>query len=220
MNQAASRRSEVFRVTDILRSQIIDGERRPGSRLVERELAEHFGVSRVPIREALKQLSVEGLVTARPNTWSIVRDFSSSDIADFNEVRNAIETVAFELAAIRHTRTGLAELEQIMLRGKDRAQAGDVTGARRTATEFHSKAVELSANKLLIEINEQLDSRMRWLLSRHDDLEQVAVEHAQLFDAIARRDIGRVRHLTQRHLETSREQQDLHSRSNSRTLTN
>ncbi|MDN6176902.1 MAG: GntR family transcriptional regulator, partial [Brevibacterium sp.] len=82
-----SRRSETVRVTEVLRNEIIDGVRLPGSKLVERNLATELGVSRVPIREALKQLASEGLVANRPNTWSTVREFSPSDIADLNEVR-------------------------------------------------------------------------------------------------------------------------------------
>lgn len=203
-------RSETVRVTEVLRNEIIDGIRLPGSKLVERNLATELGVSRVPIREALKQLAAEGLVANRPNTWSTVREFSPSDIADLNEVRTVFDILSFELAAQRHNREGLAKLEATMAKGKELSKAGDVVGAHRSAADFHAIVTELSGNRLLAEIGELLDSRMRWQLSQHDDLDFVATEHAQLYDAIAHRDQTKVRDLAARHLGTSQEQHDKH----------
>jgi DNA-binding GntR family transcriptional regulator len=65
---------ESDRVTAWLRDSILDGERAPGSRLIERDLAAECGASRVPVRDALKALETEGLVVLRPNTWAIVRE--------------------------------------------------------------------------------------------------------------------------------------------------
>lgn len=169
-----------------------------------------LGISRVPVREALKRLSAEGLVTNRPNTWSTVREFSASDIADLDEVRTAFDLLAFELAATRHTREGLAKLEAIMDKGKQLAEKGDEVGAHRSAGEFHSVVTELSGNRLLVEIGALLDSRLRWQLAQHDDLDFVAMEHAQLFNAIARRDVAQVRELASSHLGTSQSQQLKH----------
>ena len=210
MKNNDSPRSETVRVTEILRNEIIDGLRQPGSRLVERNLATELGVSRVPIREALKVLASEGLVTNRPNTWSTVRAFSPSDIADLHEVRTVFDILSFELAAQRHNRDGLARLEATMEKGKEMSQVGDVLGAHRQAADFHAIVTELSGNQLLVEIGELLDSRMRWQLSQHDDLDFVATEHAQLYEAIARRDQEKVRDLAARHLGTSQEQHDKH----------
>ncbi|GAA1796612.1 GntR family transcriptional regulator [Brevibacterium celere] len=203
-------RSETLRVTEVLRGEIIDGQRAPGSRLVERNLASELGVSRVPIREALKQLASEGLVTHRPNTWATVREFSPSDVADLAEVRQAFDLLSFELAAQRHTREGLERLEATMSAGRRQAEAGDAVGAHRSAADFHAIVTELSGNRLLVEVGELLDSRMRWQLSQHDELDVVAAEHAELFDAIAHRDLERVRALAAHHLDTSRQQHDKH----------
>ncbi|QUL80939.1 GntR family transcriptional regulator [Brevibacterium sp. SMBL_HHYL_HB1] len=205
-------RSETVRVTEVLRNEIIDGHRQPGEKLVERNLATELGVSRVPIREALKKLASEGLVTNRPNTWSTVRVFSPSDIADLNEVRTVFDVLAFELAAQRHTREGLARLEATMLKGRQLAEAGEVVGAHRCAAEFHAIVTELSGNELLAEIGALLDSRMRWQLSQHDDLDVVAAEHAELFEAIARRDQAQAGALAASHLRTSQDQHEKHSR--------
>ena len=195
---------ESVRVTDQLRDQIIDGVRLPGSKLVERDLAEELGVSRLPIRDALKTLVTEGMVTPRPRTWAVVREFTASDIADLSEVRASLELLTFKLAAQRNTREGLAELRRVLDEEHAGAAAGDAVGARRAGARFHETVTKLAGNDLLVELQGTLSSRMRWLLSQHDDLEAMAAEHERLFDAIARRDVESMDELVLGHLETSK----------------
>lgn len=154
---------ESERVTRQLRDEIIDGVRSPGSRLVERELAESLGVSRLPVREALKILVSEGLVTPRPRSWAVVREFTTSDIADLDEVRSGLETLGFRLAAQRHTREGLERLRATVDAELDAARADDAVRARRAAADFHETVVSLAANELLNELERVLRSRLRWL---------------------------------------------------------
>ncbi|OMI85095.1 GntR family transcriptional regulator [Streptomyces sp. BBFR25] len=195
---------ESERVTRRLRDEIIDGVRAPGSRLVERELAESLGVSRLPVREALKTLVSEGLVTPRPRSWAVVREFTTSDIADLDEVRSGLETLGFRLAAQRHTREGLERLRATVDAELDAARANDAVRARRAAADFHETVVSLAANELLNELERVLRSRLRWLLGQHDDLLAVALEHEALYRAIAARDVDHVQELVLHHLSTSR----------------
>ncbi|CAL9351423.1 MULTISPECIES: GntR family transcriptional regulator [Streptomyces] len=195
---------ESERVTRRLRDEIIDGVRAPGSRLVERELAESLGVSRLPVREALKTLVAEGLVTPRPRSWAVVREFTTSDIADLDEVRSGLETLGFRLAAQRHTREGLERLRATVDAELDAARANDAVRARRAAADFHETVVSLAANELLNELERVLRSRLRWLLGQHDDLLAVALEHDALYRAIAARDVDRVQELVLHHLASSR----------------
>ncbi|MCQ4194198.1 GntR family transcriptional regulator [Streptomyces parvulus] len=195
---------ESERVTRHLRDEIVDGVRRPGSRLVERELAEALGVSRLPVREALRTLVSEGLVTPRPRTWAVVREFTTSDIADLDEVRSGLETLAFRLAAVRHTREGLERLRATVDAELDAARADDAVAARRSAADFHQTVISLAANELLNELERVLRSRLRWLMGQHDDLMAVALEHEALYRAIAERDVERVQELVLHHQSTSR----------------
>ncbi|MFG3103533.1 GntR family transcriptional regulator [Streptomyces sp. NPDC048182] len=195
---------ESERVTRQLRDEIVDGARRPGSRLVERDLAEALGVSRLPVREALRTLVSEGLVTPRPRSWAVVREFTASDIADLDEVRSGLETLAFRLAAQRHTRPGLERLRATVDAETAAARAGDAVGARRAAADFHETVISLAANELLNELEHVLRSRLRWLMGQHDDLLGVAREHEALYRAIAERDVERVQELVLEHLATSR----------------
>ncbi|MFJ6562837.1 GntR family transcriptional regulator [Streptomyces sp. NPDC091412] len=195
---------ESERVTRQLRDDILDGVRKPGSKLVERELAAQMGVSRVPVRDALRVLVAEGLVTPRPRTWAVVREFTSSDIADLNEVRGALEALTFRLAAQRRHRAGLDRLRSHLQEELKAACAGDGVRARRAAADFHETVTSMAANELLSELESTFRSRMRWLLGQHDDLMAIAREHEALYAAIADRNVALVDELVAKHLENSR----------------
>jgi DNA-binding GntR family transcriptional regulator len=192
--------SEVERATRVIRDEILDGVRKPGSRLVERDLAADLGVSRVPVRDALKTLVAEGLVTPRPRTWATVREFTPADVADLNEVRSALEVLTFRLAANRRTRDGLERLRTVLDTEVTAVRAGDVLKARRAAADFHETATAIAGNDLLFEIDGLLRSRIRWQLVQHENIEQVAVEHEALYDAIAQRDVARASTLILAHM--------------------
>ncbi len=192
--------SEVERATRAIRDEILDGIREPGSRLVERDLAAELGVSRVPVREALKTLVAEGLVTPRPRTWAIVREFSPADVADLNEVRSALEVLTFRLAASRRTREGLARLRTVLDAEHAAVAAGDTLAARHAAADFHATVTSIAGNDLLVELDGVLRSRIRWLLQQHENFAQVAEEHEALYAAIADRDIARASSLILAHM--------------------
>ncbi|GAA1152674.1 GntR family transcriptional regulator [Kribbella jejuensis] len=196
---------EAERVTRQLREEILDGVRAPGDRLVERELASALDVSRVPVREALKALVSEGLVTLRPRSWAVVRTFTDSDIADLIEVRTAFEPLTFRLAAQRRTRDGLERLQATLDEHLAAAKAGNAVLARRKAADFHEQVTELACNELLTEIERPLRSRMRWLLTQHDDLLGVARQHRELCTAIANRDVELAERLAAEHLAHSQQ---------------
>ena len=195
--------AESERVARQLRDEIIDGRRRPGSRLVERELAAELGVSRVPVRDALRMLVTEGLVTPRPRTWAVVRTLTPTDVEDLHEIRSALEVLTFRLAAERWDDAGLACLRADLDRQVAAARSGDGVEARRAAADFHESVTALAGNGLLSEIERLLHSRMRWMLGQHDDLMGVAREHEALYEAIAARDLARVQALATAHVAES-----------------
>jgi DNA-binding GntR family transcriptional regulator len=194
--------TQAERVAARLRDDIVDGVRAPGDRLVERDLAEQLGVSRVPVREAIRDLVAEGLVIARPRSWAVVREFSEHDVADLEEVRTALELMTFRLAAERRTDRQAAALRALADAGLTAADTGDAARARRISADFHALAVEIAANRLLAEIEHQLRGRLRWLYGQHDDLMAVAYEHAGLADAVAAQDVTALSGLVPAHLAT------------------
>ena len=209
---ADERMLESTRVASWLREAILDGDRDPGSRLIERDLAAELGVSRVPVWDALKQLEAEGLVELRPRTWAVVREFTDDDLADLDEVREVIEPLVFRLAAQRRRREGLDRLWQALQDERRSARAEDSVAARRAAADFHEIVTEIADNALLASLMQSIRSRMRWALSQHDDLEHIGGEHVALFGAIRDSDPDRAAELARAHIESSRRQRAGHAR--------
>ncbi|HEY5785806.1 MAG TPA: GntR family transcriptional regulator [Microlunatus sp.] len=195
---------EADRVAAVLRDQIIDGVRAPGTRLVERDLAAELAVSRIPVRDALRTLVAEGLVTPRPRTWAVVRTFTAADIDELIEVRSALETLAFRRAAERGSAEQLAELGGHLATEQRAVHEGDGPGARRAAADFHEAVIVMAANRLLSELFASTGSRIRWLLGQHSAPGTMAAEHEDLYRALLERDGERASALAKAHLVTSR----------------
>lgn len=101
-------------VYERIRKAIISGEYLPGQRLVERDLAQLFKVSRTPVREALRKLELERLVTTTPFKGVIVTDYSPAEVTEFFEIRSVLEGLAAKLAATRRSGEDLAALEECL----------------------------------------------------------------------------------------------------------
>jgi DNA-binding GntR family transcriptional regulator len=194
---------ESARVARILREQIIDGDRAPGSRLVERELSAELGVSRVPVREALRVLAGEGLAVPRRNSWMTVRVFTERDIEELVEVRTALEPLAFRRAAERRDPAALRRIRTALDAQGRATRRGDGTAARRAAADFHEAVTAASGNRLLDELAAPLSGRLRWLLGQHDEFAEVYAEHEAIYRAIAAGDGPAAADLAGRHLHTS-----------------
>jgi DNA-binding GntR family transcriptional regulator len=195
---------ESARVARILRDDIMLGRRPPGSRLVERDIARSLDVSRLPVREAIRGLVLEGIVVTRPRSWAVVREFTLKDIGDFADVRTALETLAFVLAAERYDDAGAERLRAILDREEHAARAGDVETARVAAAQFHTTVVDLADNTGLDELGRVFTTRLRWLFGQHDALFDMADEHREIFDALIARDAELLSELIPRHLQRGR----------------
>lgn len=196
---------ESVRVTRLLRDDIVLGRRTPGSRLVERDIATELNVSRLPVREAIRTLVAEGIVTARPRTWAVVREFSTREVQDFAEVRDAIETLIFVFAAQRHDEAGIARLQSAADRELAAAERGDGDAARTAAAEFHEVAVDLAENDMLSELIGVFRARLRWLFGQHDELVAMAHEHVTILNAVRARDVEALRVIIPEHLAMGHE---------------
>ena len=197
--------SDAARVTRRLREDILSGVLAPASKLVEREIADELGVSRVPVREALKTLAAEGLVVLRPRTSATVREFTPVDMADLDEVRSALEVLAFRLAANRRTREGLAQLRATLDREVEASRAGDQAHAGIEAANFHEIVTSIAGNDMLLEVDRMLRGRIRArLVQQEADAERSVREHEALYEAIAARDVARTSVLILEHMDNIR----------------
>ena len=132
-----------------LRSMIISGALKEGTRLVERKLAAELKVSRTPVREALKRLEAEGLVQSNRSGGLIVTTFSQADIEEIFTIREALEGCATGIAALRRTPEALDAMSEQMELLQSSAEAGDIDGFWRLNLEFHALIYEAAASPRL-----------------------------------------------------------------------
>ena len=187
-------------MTRLLRDDIVLGRRKPGARLVEREIAAELDVSRLPVREAIRALISEGIVVGRPRTWAVVRKFSVSDVRDFSEVRAAVESLLFVLATERHDERQLAELLLLVEEEEEAARNSETERAQRLSGAFHEQIAVMAGNDLLMELISLFSTRLKWVFGTTEDAPSMAADHRQLYEAMAVRDIGRVEGLVAEHL--------------------
>ncbi|MDE1991509.1 MAG: GntR family transcriptional regulator [Rhizobiaceae bacterium] len=182
-------------VVDKLREMISRGDLPAGERLNEVVLAQALGVSRTPMREAVKLLASEGLVELLPGRGARVRQFSAEELSNIFDVLGALERHAVEIAICRMTAKALAEI------GRLHHQMGDAYLKRNRKNYFkanqklHALLVELADNPVLSVTHttltkQSVHNRHETLISEQRWGESVA-EHQAIFDAIMERDAGR-----------------------------
>ncbi len=146
-------------VTDELRHAILTRRHKPGDRLVEDRLSEELGVSRVPIREALRALAAEGLVDVQPRRGATVAAVSPEVARDLVEVRATLEGLNARLAARHRDPAIVAELRIVLESGNQAAGSGDVDDLVRLNGAFHDKLGEAGGNTILWDIMRTLRER-------------------------------------------------------------
>ncbi|MEU9465334.1 GntR family transcriptional regulator [Streptomyces avermitilis] len=181
------------RVLAALRQEIIAGRLHPGDRLVERELAERFGVSRAPAREAIRALVGEGFVHFETPRRTVVRRLTPTDVTELFELREALEVYAAGLAASRATPQALAELAELLDQAATATHAADAEAITDINTRFHDRILAMAANSLLISVMEPVGGRLRWLTRQNEEWPQRLREHRKLYEAIASGDPDRAR---------------------------
>ncbi|MFC4140131.1 MULTISPECIES: GntR family transcriptional regulator [unclassified Microbacterium] len=194
---------ESVRVTRVLREDIVLGRRLPGSRLVERDLARELNVSRLPVREAIRRLSQEGVVISRPRTWAVVRDFTAQDVVDLSVLRIAIENAALAIAAERHDEAGVAEVAAALADELDAAASGDIVRTNLAAGRFHRTLIALAGNQTIDETMGVFETRFRRAFGRNSDLYAHVDAHREIVDAFIARDAELVCELNRAHLEAA-----------------
>lgn len=193
-------------VTETLREQIVEGVLEPGQRLVERDLADQFEISRITLREAFQQLVAEGLVTVVPRKGALVTPLTRQDVEDIFDVRLALEVLAARSAAARRTDADLVRLRSV-LDDADKAQAtGDQPRFAALNTEFHLEVVRMAGNAMLLTMMASIQGPMRRLfrLAREFDDSRLHHEHGALLEAITAGDADRAGQLAHDHIEGTR----------------
>ncbi|WP_211367215.1 GntR family transcriptional regulator [Pseudonocardia kunmingensis] len=171
-------------VGDQIRSHIFSGAFPPGSRLVERELAERFDVSRLPVREALRVLQNEGLVENLSSRGIVVKTLTERDVIELFDIREALEVLAVRLAAARVADNAPHKLRHYVNEAQQAIARGAPDAAHAANSQFHDEIIALSGNELLQSMLEPLLGRLHWLFRQIPDFERLSAEHDELCSAI------------------------------------
>jgi DNA-binding GntR family transcriptional regulator len=191
-------------VIDQLRDRIVRGELDPGTRLNERVLCEQLGISRTPLREAIKMLATEGLVALLPNRGAIVTPLKAETIADTLAVMGALESLAGELACANASEADLAEIRALHFEMLAHHARRELAGYFRFNQLIHLRIIEASGNTVLTNTYRQLNAnvlRARYMANLSRERWDAAVrEHEEILAALASRDAPRLKHLLAEHL--------------------
>ena len=152
MRPLQTRRLLAEDVADRIREEILTGRVSHGERLVEVVIAEELGVSRGPVREALKLLNGEGLVTEEPHRGAHVTQVSCADVRDIFDLRAALEAGAARQIAARHTPSDVHALHRLVERLAEAARGGDMERALQADLAFHESVCQLTGNRRLVEV--------------------------------------------------------------------
>ncbi|MGI5922285.1 MAG: GntR family transcriptional regulator [Syntrophomonadaceae bacterium] len=194
-------------VLDALREAIINGTLKPRERLMELQLAEELGVSRTPIREALRKLELEGFIVMVPRKGAYVADFSFKDIADIFEIRAALEGLAGALAAERITDDELENMERLLVEKAEAITENDIEKLVDVDTKFHEALYKASRNERLTTIisnlREQIQRFRATSLANPGRGKMSLDEHRNIVEAIQSRDVQAARQAAQDHIENA-----------------
>jgi len=194
-------------VFETLREAIINGLLKPGERMMEIQMAEELGVSRTPVREAIRKLELEGFVVMIPRKGAYVAGISMKDIADVFEIRAALEGLAAALAAERITEEELEHLERLLVKIAECIEANDLKSLVDVDTEFHDTLYKACRNERLVQIvshlREQIQRFRTTSLASPGRMRYALEEHRKIVEAVSERNIEMARAIATEHIENA-----------------
>ena len=187
-----------------LLEEIGRGDLLPGTRLRETELAERFGISRTPVREAIRQLEADGLVTHMPRQGATIRVLDYSEVMELYEMRAVLEGTAARLAA---RAASDLELDELAALNDELSKARDLRSAYELNRQFHMTLLDAAKNRYLIKSVNALKKTLLIIgpstLAETDRAQQAVKEHADLLDALKAHDGTRAEALMRAHIEAA-----------------
>jgi DNA-binding GntR family transcriptional regulator len=182
-----------------------------GERLQERYLAEALGLSRTPVREALKRLETEGLVEGLANGGVRIRELTLQDLEDIYELRIVLEGLAARLAAQRASSSDITCLKHLIEQSQTAVDAGKIGIPAFLNAQFHQAIADATRNKHLIELIARFHNSVQRLkyttLAYPGRVRQALEEHRRLLEAIERRDPKMAEQIAQEHVKHAKEVQ-------------
>ena len=202
MDEYLPLRDVVFKT---LRQAILKGELEPGERLMEIQLAERLGVSRTPIREAIRKLELEGLVLMIPRKGAEVARISENNLRDVLEVRRSLEELAIELACQRMGEDEVKQLEEAQLAFREAVNKGDAMAIAESDEAYHDIIYYGTGNARLVQILNNLREQMyRYRLEYIKDADKrqvLLIEHEKILKAIKGRHVAEAKEAMREHID-------------------
>ena len=202
MNEYLPLRDVVF---NTLRQAILRGELKPGERLMEIQLANKLGVSRTPIREAIRKLELEGLVLMIPRKGAEVAEITEKSLRDVLEVRKALEELAVQLACDKITEEEITELKVAAEDFKKIIKSHDITQIAEADVRFHDVIYLATDNQKLIQLLNNLREQMyRYrveYLKREEVFPQLMMEHEEIIQRIENKDKKKASEIVCEHID-------------------
>ena len=202
MNEYLPLRDVVF---NTLRQAILRGELKPGERLMEIQLANKLGVSRTPIREAIRKLELKGLVLMIPRKGAEVADITEKSLRDVLEVRKALEELAVQLTCDKITKEQIRELEQAAEQFKKTLKSNDITEIAEADVRFHDIIYLATDNqKLILLLNNLREQMYRYrieYLKRADKYSQLLAEHEEIIRRIEKKQKKEAAEIVCKHID-------------------
>lgn len=191
-------------IRDQLIEEILGGRLAPGDRLVETRIAQEYGVSQAPVREALRDLEMFGFIVSSPFRGAIVRQISVEDLVQIYPIRAVLEGLAARDAATRIDASGIKRLENLLVVMKNAAARGDSRAAVDADFAFHLAIVEASGNWLLKQFWERMRLATTTFLTvskSHRSLNEIAERHAPVLEALRAHSAEDAELAMRRHIE-------------------
>lgn len=192
-----------------LRQEILTGKLKPGERLMEIQLANKLGVSRTPIREAIRKLELDGLVIMIPRRGAEVAQITLKDLKDVMEVRCALDVLAIELACDRMGREELNSLYQACENFREAVKTKDTRKLAEADVAFHDAIVLSTGNTRLIQLVSNLSEQMyRYRFEYLKDAtshEMLQQEHMEMYQNILKKDKAAAASVVRKHINNQEE---------------
>lgn len=193
------------KILENIRDAIVNGNLKAGSRVSEPELAERYGISRTPIREAFRQLESEGYLTVIPRRGAVVSQFSPKDVEEFYAIKSIMEGYAARQACQRLSDKDLDRLQAINDKLAELARLGDIKHFFKVHSEFHDLFIKAADNEKLRELIAGLVTKFQRLRFTSLNLPgRMAVsvqEHEKIIDAFRRKDADTAETLVRQNAE-------------------
>lgn len=197
------------KVFEQLKNAILNGELKPGERLIERKLSEKLGISRTPVREAIQKLKSQGLAVQLPRKGAVVSMVTPKEVIDVFNIREVLEGLAARLAAENANKRQVNQLNRIVEEMIKSLEQNNEDELEELHIKFHEAVYKASGNEklyqMLINLQEYIRTYTRVGYSFHGRREEATLEHRQIVREIESHNAGRAEYYAKKHIEKSRD---------------